>query len=279
MPNNPAVKKIFIKTKKQVFSEIIGNNNSSLKGEGYDFLELKEYEYGEDAKNIDWVISAKMQKPYVKLFHAQKELNIHIISFLSGSLFFGTSKFKQELLANIASLLAFSSIKQGDPFSAHIANTSLSTIIKKSKKFFHVQQMIEQLLHYNLLNQQIDYTAMIHSLYQHIKKRSIIFLLGDFIDTNAIDLKLLAQKHEVYVIMIRDLFEENPQVLGQISLLDPQTGESFDGIIDEKSIQRYKTSLKQQDHQLYAHLQTCGIKTTKIYTHEEPLAKLIGVLK
>lgn len=279
MQNNPIVKKIFIKTRKQIFSEIIGNNNSSLKGEGYDFLELKEYEYGEDAKNIDWVISAKMQKPYVKCFHAQKELNIHIVSFLSGSLFFGTSKFKQELLSNIASLLAFSSIKQGDPFSAHIANTSFKTITHKSKRFFSVQQMIEYLLNYDLLNQTIDYQAMIHTLYQHIKKRSIIFLLGDFFDTAQIDLRLLAKKHEVYVIVIRDQFEEHPKPMGQINLLDPQTGEHFDGLMDATSIQRYQSLLKQQDHLFYEHLQTCGIKTTKIYTHEEPLAKLIGVLK
>ena len=72
---NQALKKILIKTKKQVFSEIIGNNSTKIKGEGYDFCELKEYEYGEDVKNIDWVISAKMQKPYVKVFYAQKELN------------------------------------------------------------------------------------------------------------------------------------------------------------------------------------------------------------
>ena len=87
---NEILKKIVIKTKKQVFSEIIGNSVTKLKGEGYDFCELREYENGEDIKNIDWVISAKMQKPYVKIYHSQKELNIKIISFLNGSVYFGT---------------------------------------------------------------------------------------------------------------------------------------------------------------------------------------------
>ena len=73
---NLAAKKLLIKSKKRVFSEIHGNNSSLLKADGYDFLELKEYEYGNDVKNIDWVISAKLQKLYVKVFHAQKELNI-----------------------------------------------------------------------------------------------------------------------------------------------------------------------------------------------------------
>ena len=94
---NQTLKKILIKTKKQVFSEIIGNNTTNRKGEGYDFCELKEYEYGEDVKNIDWVISAKLQKPYVKIFHSQKELNIKIVSFLSGSTYFGTDIFKQDM--------------------------------------------------------------------------------------------------------------------------------------------------------------------------------------
>lgn len=89
---NQTLKKILIKTKKQTFSEIIGNNTSKQKGEGYDFCELKEYEYGEDVKNIDWVISAKMQKPYVKVYHAQKQLNIKIVNFLNGSTYFGTKK-------------------------------------------------------------------------------------------------------------------------------------------------------------------------------------------
>ena len=78
---NHALKKILIKTRRKIFSEVIGNNSSLLKGEGYDFMELKEYEYGEDVKKIDWVISAKFKKPYVKVFHAQKELNINIVSY------------------------------------------------------------------------------------------------------------------------------------------------------------------------------------------------------
>ena len=90
--SNTTLKKILIKTKRAVFSEIVGNNTSRLRGEGYDFSELKEYEYGEDVKNIDWIISAKMQKPYSKVFHAQKELNVSIIPILNGSAFFGSKK-------------------------------------------------------------------------------------------------------------------------------------------------------------------------------------------
>lgn len=108
---NNSLKKITIKTRRQIFSEIIGNNSSLLKGEGYDFLELKEYEYGEDVKKIDWVISAKFKKPYVKVFHAQKELNINIVPILNGSVFFGSKKFKQELITEVCSILGYSCVK------------------------------------------------------------------------------------------------------------------------------------------------------------------------
>ena len=273
------LKKILIKTRKQIFSEIIGNNTSLLKGEGYDFLELKEYEYGEDVKNIDWIITAKMQKPYVKVFHAQKELNINIVPILTGSVFFGTSKLKQELITEVCSMLGFSCIKQGDPFSSYVANETLDLITKKSKKIHTVQAMNSAILDYNVLGKSAHYETLSNELYSKLKKRSIIFLVGDFFDTSSLDLRLLCQKHEVYLIMIRDIFEEDPKELGKVNLIDPSNYFEYKGNIDKASVQNYKKNLKQNDHNLYQHLQKCGVKMTKIYTHEEPLKKLIGLLK
>lgn len=273
------LKKLLIKTRKQVFSEIIGNNTSPLKGEGYDFLELKEYEYGEDAKNIDWIISAKLQKPYVKVFHAQKELNIHIVPMLTGSVYFGTSKMKQEIITEVCSILGYSSVKQGDPFSLHIANSSLETITKRTKRLHSVHQMAESIYNYDVLGKSINYATIADQLYKQIKKRSIIFLVGDFFDCSSLDLKLLSRKHEVYVIMTRDHFEEEPQQLNNVNLIDPNNYSNFEGNIDKASIKSYKTILKKNDHKLFEHLQKCGIKVTKIYTNEEPISKMIGLLQ
>ena len=86
------LKKILIKTKRQVFSEISGNNASIFKGEGYDFIELREYQVGDDVKKIDWIISAKLQKPFVKIFREERELNVVVASMLNGSVHFGTKK-------------------------------------------------------------------------------------------------------------------------------------------------------------------------------------------
>ncbi|RXJ98716.1 DUF58 domain-containing protein [Arcobacter sp. CECT 8986] len=276
---NTKLKKILIKSKKEVFSEIVGNNSSKLKGEGYDFLELKEYEYGEDVKNIDWVISAKLQKPYVKVFHAQKELNINIVPILNGSVYFGTDIFKQDLICEISSILAFSAIKQGDTFSSFIANNSIEVCTKKSKKNFNANKMAENIFNYKSIGKKCDYKAICNELFSHLKRRSLIFLIGDFFDSSKIDLKLLSKKHEVVVIIVRDKFEENLTTLGNVQLRDLENGVEYKGILDKSSINEYKELLKNNDHILYEHLRKCNINFVKIYTDENPFSKLVRLMK
>lgn len=276
---NLNLKKILIKSKKEVFSDISGNNSSKLKGEGYDFLELREYEYGDDVKHIDWTISAKLQQPYVKVFHAQKELDIHIVSLLSGSLYFGLEKFKNEIVTEVCSVLGFSAIKQGDPFSSYIANEDLTILTKKSKKFFSVVSMCEEIYNYKLINKIIDYKKVCDKLFLTIKRKSVIFLIGDFIDFKNLDLKLLSKKHEVYIVIIRDKFEENPQALGTVNLVDSQNGLSFEGVLDDSTIVNYKKLILENDHKLFTHLQKCNIKSVKIYTNDNISSKLLGMLK
>ena len=276
---NQALKKILLKTKKQVFSEIIGNNSTKQKGEGYDFSELKEYEYGEDVKNIDWIISAKMQKPYVKVFHAQKELNVKIVSFLNGSTYFGTDTFKQELIVQIASALGFICVKQSNPFASYIANDELIVCTKKSKQIFNVNFMAEQLYNYNVIGKGIDYKKITKELFKLIHHKSMIFLIGDFFQISNLDLKLLSQKHEIVAIIVRDKFEENPLELGNISFIDPSSNKNFEGVLNKNTIDSYIKNVKENDHKLYTHFQNCAVKFCKIYTNEDPIKKLIGVLR
>ena len=276
---NQALKKILIKTQKQVFSEIIGNNSTRQKGSGYDFSELKEYEYGEDVKNIDWIISAKMQKPYVKVFHAQKELNVNIVSFLNGSTYFGTDVFKQEVIVQIAVALGFICVKQSDPFTSYIANEELNICTKKSKQIFNVNFMAEQLYSYNVIGKNIDYKKIISELFKVIRHKSMIFLIGDFFEISNLDLKLLSQKHEVLAIIVRDKFEENPLELGNVNFIDPSSNKSFEGVLNKSTVEAYIKNVKENDHKLYTHFQNCAVRFTKIYTNEDPIKKLIGLLR
>ena len=276
---NHNLKKILIKTKRQIFSENIGNNSTLLKGEGYDFLELKEYEYGEDIKNIDWVISAKFKKPYVKVFHAQRELNISIVPILNGSVYFGTKKFKQELITEICSILGYSCIKQSDPFTSFIANENLELCTKKSKRNFAVNKMCEEVFNYNSIGKEQNIKKICQELFLKIKKKSTIFFIGDFFDIKEIDLRTLSKKHEIVVIIVRDKFEESPYKLGNVNLVDPTNNSNFDGNINDSLIKKYENTVKENDHFLYDYLQKCAIRSVKIYTHEEPLPKLLRLLK
>ena len=276
---NKTLKKIIIKTRRQVFSEIIGNNSSLLKGEGYDFLELKEYEYGEDVKKIDWIVSAKLKKPYVKVFHAQKELNINIVPILNGSVYFGSKRFKQELITEISSIIGYSCVKQGDPFTSFIANEKLELCTKKSKKHFAVNTMDEKIFNYKSIGKIANYGNITTGLFKNIRKKSIIFLVGDFFDVENLDLRILSKKHEVIAIITRDKFEEKPFELGNVNLIDPSTNQNFDGNINKGTVAKYEKYIKKNDHKLFEHLQNCGIRFTKIYTDEEPLPKLLRLMR
>lgn len=274
------LKKILIKTKRAVFSEIIGNNTSIFKGEGYDFVELREYESGEDVKKIDWMISAKMRKPYVKVFHSQRELNIAIVPILNGSVHFGTSKLKQELITEICSILGYSSVKQGDPYISFIANDSVALNTKKTKNLFSVYNMSENIYNYNAIGKIADHKLIADELYKKIKKRSIIFLIGDFLSTqpNKLNLKTLSKKHEVIAVIARDIFEENPSELGNVNLIDPSSSQNYEGNIDKRLIANYSKKIKAHDHALFTYLQKSGIKFIKVYTHEKPMTKLLKLM-
>jgi uncharacterized protein (DUF58 family) len=276
---NQALKKILIKSKKEVFSEIIGNNITKAKGEGYDFCELKEYELGEDVKNIDWVISAKMQKPYVKVYHSQKEQNIKIVNLLNGSTFFGSKKFKQDLIVELASALGFLSTNQGDPFTSYIANEKLEICTKKSKKTFNVNFMAQQLFEYDVLNKNINYKRVVHELYKTIHHKSLIFLIGDFFNIENLNLKMLAHKHELIVLIVRDKLEEEPLQMGNVNFSDPTSNKIFEGLVNKETVNKYVSKVKENDHNLYEQLQNNSIRFTKIYTHENAINKLLGLFK
>ncbi len=275
---NKVLQKILIKSRRAVFSEVLGNNTTLLKGEGYDFVELREYESGDDVKKIDWVISAKMQQPYVKVFHSQRELNVSIVPILGGSVYFGTHKFKQEIISEVSAILGFSCVKQGDRFDSFIANDTVELNTKKTKQLFGVTTMVENIFNYSSKGHKVSYTTIVNDLFKMIRKKSIIFLIGDFFDIDTLDLRVLAKKHEVVAVIVRDKFEEEPKALGSVNLIDPQNNQVFSGDLNNSLVNDYKLKVKKNDHKLYEHFQKCGIRFTKIYTDESPLSKLLHLM-
>jgi uncharacterized protein (DUF58 family) len=265
-------KKIVIKSYKQVFAEVAGNNTSIFKGEGYDFESIKEYEVGDDVRKINWNTSAKMDSLYVNEYRSQRELNIVIASMMGGSVYFGTKKFKSELIAEVASIIAFSAIKNGDKISSYLFSNRLESFVKPSKKIGAVHRLTKEIVEFDPLKKSADYALMAKELYQQVKKKSIIFILADFVDD--IDFKILSSKHEVVFVIIRDHFEENPQSIGYVGLIDPATSATIEGDLNSSTIELYKSKIAQNDHKVYEHCKKYRIRYTKIYTDQEPFVKL-----
>ncbi|WP_418640418.1 DUF58 domain-containing protein [Sulfurimonas sp. ST-27] len=279
LESNKKLVLILIKTQREVFSKIAGENISKKRGEGYDFQELREYESGDDIRHIDWIISAKTTKPYVKVFHQQKELNVVIVPFLCGSLHFGTKILKKDLLTQICALLSYSCVKQNNPFESYICSDTLFLCTQKTKQLFAVRRLLEKVESFDVLGKTLDYSYSTEALYRQIQRKSILFLIGDFFDTHDLNLMALSLKHELVLIIVRDRFEENPAELGELHITDPALGMSAEISLNKKTLHSYRKKIVQNDEMLYKKLQTAGVRFVKIYTDEDPAEKIIGLME
>ncbi len=258
------LQKILVKARRQVFSEMIGNNPSPFHGEGYDFIELREYMPGDDIRHIDWNITAKMQRPFVKVFREERELNVVVASILNGSVYFGSKRFKQELIAEINALLGFSVVKNGDLLSSYIFTDKMEDFVKPSKNIYAVHKMTQNVLDFDPLGKKVDFKALADTLFKRVRRKSLIVLIGDFFEVP--DLKVLARKHEVIVVIVRDRLEEDPPAFGFASLVDPETNEVLEGDFNSHTIKEYKKHVIENDRKLYETFKKHQVRFTKIYT-------------
>lgn len=260
------LQKILLKARRQVFSEMVGNNPSIFQGEGYDFIELREYMAGDDIRHIDWNITAKMQRPYIKIFREERELSVVVATMLNGSIYFGSKRFKQDVIAEIVALLSFSVIKNGDLLSNYNFSDHLISHLKPSKKVSQVHRAVEEVLKYDPLNQKADYKNLAETLFKRIKRKSLIIVIGDFFELP--DFRVLAKKHEVLAVIVRDRLEEDPPQMGFASLVDPESGTVLEGDFNKSSVEQYAKKVQIHDRKLYESLRKQQVRFTKVYTHE-----------
>lgn len=258
------LQKILVRARRQVFSEMVGNNPSIFQGEGYDFIELREYMAGDDIRHIDWNITAKMQTPYIKVFREERELNVVLVSVLNGSVHFGSKKFKQEIIAEINALIGFSVLKNGDLLSSYIFTDKMVSHLRPSKNIYQVRKNVEDILEFDALNQKVDFKVISETLYKRLKRKSLIIVVGDFFEIP--DFKLLAKKHEVVAVVVRDTLEEKPPQMGFSSLVDPESGAILEGDFNTASVNDYTAKVMEHDHKLFDTFRKHQIRFTKIYT-------------
>ena len=274
---NKAVKKIILKTKKQVYGDMLGNNASIFQGEGFEFAELREYVYGDDIRKIDWKTTAKLGKPFVKIYKEERELNVVVVSMLSGSMYFGTVKQKSDIVAEVVATLGFSAIKNSDLFSHMVFADKMYNLSKASKKLFSVHKAVEDVVDFDPLGKEADFPGLVETLVTRLKKKALLFIVSDFV--GEIDLKLLAKKHDIFAVIVRDRFEENPSELGYLRLIDMESKQSYEGDVDAGTLKNYTKALHDNDEKLYKQFKKQGVRFTKIYTDEEPTLKLMKKMR
>ncbi|MDP1783934.1 MAG: DUF58 domain-containing protein [Sulfuricurvum sp.] len=257
-------KEILIRARRQIVGDRIGNNVSMFRGEGYDFVELREYVSGDDTRHIDWNITAKMQRPYVKVFREERELSIVTVAMLCGALDFGKGNLKIQSVAEAVALIGYSALGNGDVFAHYNFSESIRDEVRAGKKRFAVSESVHAVMNAPLLNHTADYTVMAQTFYKRLKRRSLIVVIGDFFEIP--DMRLLAKKHEVVAIVVRDRLEEKPEPMGFVTLIDPESGAVLEGDFNAASVQKYHEKVRAHDGALFEKFRRDGIRYTKLYT-------------
>jgi uncharacterized protein (DUF58 family) len=268
-----ALKALQLKARHQVYTLLSGHNLSKLHGEGYDFAELREYQMGDDIRKINWTITAKLGKPYIKELHANRELSIVVCALMDASLYFGAGNAKQKKLCEIATILGYAAQQNADLFTG-IAYTQDRVIdTPPTKQLYHINHFSESLYETKLLHTTLDKQKAIDKLFKRLHKPSLVFVLGDFLEE--VDLSVLAQKHEVVAVIIREREEEMPKHLGEVTLTDPRSQETLETYFGKRSIEHYKAALQAHEEKRSEHFTRYDIRSVTIYSNEEPVGKLI----
>ena len=223
------VRKIEIKARglsQQMFS---GEYHSAFKGRGMAFSEVREYQYGDDVRSIDWNVTARLAHPYVKIFEEERELTVMLLVDVSGSGRFGThSQFKEELAAEVAATLAFSAIANNDKVGVLLFSDRIEKFIPPKKGRSHILRIIRELITFRPQSNGTDISLALGYFSNVIKKRCTTFLLSDFYDSGYSEaLKLAAGKHDLVALRLVDRREERMEDLGLVKFYDPESTQTL----------------------------------------------------
>ena len=276
------VRKIEIKTKglsKHLFS---GEYHSAFKGRGMAFSEVREYQFGDDIRNIDWNVTARLNHPYVKVFEEERELTVILLVDVSGSNRFGTRKqFKEELLAEIAAILAFSAIQNNDKVGVIFFSDKIEKFISPKKGSTHILRIIRELIDFKPDNTKTDITEALRYFTNVIKKKSTAFLISDFYDNNYEDaLKIASKKHDIVAIRITDEKEKSLPDLGLVKIYDPETNKTLWIDTSSKDV-RNDFVQSYNDHSRYVNetFRKYGIDNVEISTGQDYVKQLMKLFK
>ncbi|MBQ4913198.1 DUF58 domain-containing protein [Maribacter sp. MMG018] len=220
------VRKIEIKTRRLSDHVFGGEYHSTFKGRGMTFSEVRQYQFGDDVRSIDWNVTARYNEPYVKVFEEERELTMMLMVDVSGSEFFGTkNQFKNEILTEISATLAFSALQNNDKVGVILFSDQVELFIPPKKGKTHVLRIIRELLEFKPVSNKTNIAEALKYLTNVMKKKAIVFVLSDFIASDyERTLKIIGNKHDVTGIRVYDEREEYIPNLGMVQMMDAETG-------------------------------------------------------
>jgi uncharacterized protein (DUF58 family) len=237
------VRRIEIRTNRLVNESLAGEYHSVFKGRGMEFSEVREYQFGDDIRTIDWNVTSRMGHPFVKKHVEERELTVILLVDFSASGDFGTRRrFKREIEAELCALLAFSAIKNNDRVGLIAFTDRIETFLRPRKGKDHVLRVIREVLYYQPKGRTTDIAMALEHMHRTITKRSVVFLISDFLgDDFSRPLRVAARKHDLISITVTDPREEE---LAPVGLLDLEDAETGDRVLVDASDARTRDAFK-----------------------------------
>ena len=276
------VRKIEIKTRglsHQIFS---GHYHSAFKGRGMAFSEVREYQYGDDIRNIDWNVTARFNHPFIKVFEEEREMTVMLLIDVSGSNEFGSQKeFKSSVITEVAAILAFSAIQNNDKVGVLFFSSKVERFIAPAKGRTHILRIIREMINFKAEEQGTNIEEALRYLTNAVKKKCTAFILSDFMDQNyAKALRIASRKHDIGAIRIYDHRETELPNMGLIKVLDAETGqERWIDTSDARVRDSYRQHYIQQAQINQSIFRSAGVDTVEINTQDDYVKPLIKLFK
>ena len=277
------IKRIQIKTSKLADDILAGEYRSAFKGRGMEFEEVREYLPGDDVRTIDWNVTARSDRAFVKNFREERDLTVMLLIDVSNSTHFGSNdRFKSDIMSEISATISFSAIKNNDKIGLILFSDVIEKYIPPKKGSSHVLRIIKETLSFKAKNLSSDLKVALDFLGKVQKKSSVTFLMTDFIfqDNYSNELSLIAKKHDLITLLIKDRFEMEFPSLGLIELknLESQISQLIDSS-DKNFQRRYKENANEKNTNIHDLLKKNGIEFLEILTDEDYVKALLKFFK
>lgn len=276
------VRKIEIKTRRLSDHIFSGEYHSSFKGRGMTFSEVREYQFGDDIRSIDWNVTARYNQPYIKVFEEERELTMMLVVDVSGSQLFGTtSQFKKETITEIAATLAFSAIQNNDKVGLILFSDEIELFIPPKKGKSHVLRIIRELIEFKPQSPKTNLDKALKFMSNVMRKKAIVFILSDFMDNSYEQtLKIVGKKHDVTGVRVFDKCDVEIPNLGLVPMLDAESGEVITVNTGSKSVRKaYNAHYNSYASFFEKTFKKTGSGTISTMVDESYVKKMLGYFK